>query len=496
MKTTDLFTLTYFLLVLCTPTCSQNTSEIHGTMQESPLRASEPVDTIIADLKTFIPKYLNDEHIPGASIALMYGGEIAWTVGFGVANTLTREKVTSNTLFEVASISKVVTAYMALRLVDEGKLSVDKPLHSYLSKEWLPPSAYRDSIALKHVLSHSSGLSKTSKDIMFRPGTAYYYSAQGFNYVKEVLEEVTGEPFEKLAQRLVFEPLGMNRSSFIRQENLIPSVANGHIRAIVPAVLFSASFTAIFAIVVLMGTIITRLLTKSWKLKRSHIIGFLVTSFILLAFALFVLLGSNGMMEFALFMVTSGLVMLIMFLLLFYAGRKFIVKKVPTKKGIQRLLSAAWSTLIILAILFITTKINNLPVPRWPEYQASPAGTLRTSAPELALFMKEISQPKFLKAETAEYLRTPQIKLSRNLSWGMGPGILYPEQGYALWQWGQHIDFQSIMIAYPDREFGVVICTNNDLLSPDVPVEIAHRALGGVIEPLRRAIHLQYDYTK
>jgi len=110
--------------------------------------------------------------------------------------------------------------------------------------------------------------------------------------------------------------------------------------------------------------------------------------------------------------------------------------------------------------------------------------------------MKEISQPKFLKAETAEYLRTPQIKLSRNLSWGMGPGILYPEQGYALWQWGQHIDFQSIMIAYPDREFGVVICTNNDLLSPDVPVEIAHRALGGVIEPLRRAIHLQYDYTK
>ena len=70
------------------------------------------------------------------------------------------------------------------------------------------------------------------------------------------------------------------------------------------------------------------------------------------------------------------------------------------------------------------------------------------------------------------------------------------QQGDALWQWGQHIDFQSIMMIYPDHNFGVVVCTNNDLLNPDVAVEIAHRALGGKIESIRWAIHLELNYRE
>jgi len=86
------------------------------------------------------------------------------------------------------------------------------------------------------------------------------------------------------------------------------------------------------------------------------------------------------------------------------------------------------------------------------------------------------------------------VKLSDELSWGLGPGILHTNQGDALWQWGQHIDFQSIMIIYPEDGFGVVVLTNNDLLNPDIALEIAHRALGGQIEPIRRAIHLEFNY--
>ena len=93
-------------------------------------------------------------------------------------------------------------------------------------------------------------------------------------------------------------------------------------------------------------------------------------------------------------------------------------------------------------------------------------------------------------------MRTPQIKLDENLSWGMGPGIFYSEKGYALWQWGQHIDFQSIMIIYPESKSGVVVCTNNDLLNPDVALEIAQRALGEDLDIIRSAIHLNYDYSK
>jgi hypothetical protein len=87
------------------------------------------------------------------------------------------------------------------------------------------------------------------------------------------------------------------------------------------------------------------------------------------------------------------------------------------------------------------------------------------------------------------------VELAPDLSWGLGPGIQHSEQGDALWQWGQHLHFQSVMIMYPESGFGVVVCTNNDLLNPKVAVEIAHRALGGKIEPvMRQATGLAYNY--
>ena len=74
------------------------------------------------------------------------------------------------------------------------------------------------------------------------------------------------------------------------------------------------------------------------------------------------------------------------------------------------------------------------------------------------------------------------------------PTLFHSAEGDAIWQWGQHLDFQSVMIVYPEHGFGAVVCTNNDLINADVAIEIAHRMLGGDIEPIRRAIHLQYNY--
>ena len=490
-------TVALFAVALFEVAFSQDITESNTPFkQESPLRFSEPIDNIITDLEIFIPNYMKDENIPGVQIALIQDGIIAWTEGFGVKNTITRKPVTSNTLFEVASLSKVVTAYMALRLIDDGEISLTKPLNSYLSEEWLPPSAYRDSIKFNHVLSHSSGLPKMSKDIMFKPGTAYYYSANGFNLVKEVMEEVTDESFEELAQRLVFKPIGMKSSSFVKQDKFIQQAANGHLRALVPVILFGILFVPLFVLVLLIGKIIVRLVTKSWKLKRQYIIIIISISFFLLAATIFILLGSSSLIEFAWILAISGLVLLSLFLLFFHIGRTFILKRFSEKKGVKIILSFVWSLIITVIILFFSTKIHNIPVPKWPDYKASPAGTLRTSAQDLVQFLIEIAGPRHLKTNTAELLRTSQIKLSDNLAWAMGPGILYSEQGYALWQWGQHIDFQSIMIIYPEHEFGVAVCTNSDLLNPDVAVEIAHRAIGGSIEPLRMAIHLQYDYNE
>jgi CubicO group peptidase (beta-lactamase class C family) len=465
---------------------SQNSAEV--TRHDS-------IGAIMTDLKKFIPEYLQIQNIPGVSIALVNDNNIVWADGFGFVNSITKKRVNTNTLFEVASISKVVTAYIALRLVDEGKLSFDKPLLSYLSKEWMPYSVYQDSIKLKHALSHSSGLRKTTRDIMFKPGSAYYYSANGFNLVKDVMEEVTGEKLEELAQRLVFQPLGMKNSSFARNEKLFPITANGHIHATVPIVLFGVLFLVQYLIITLIGALIIRLSTKSWKLKRIHRILFIILSVIVITAILFLILGQNSMGEFACIILFAGLLAMALFLTLFYTGR-LIIFKTGLKKVYQRIINILWGLMLGGIIILISLRVINLPVPKWPDYNPGPAGTLRTSPSELALFMIEIANPRHLKTETAELLRTPQIKLDENLSWGMGPGIFYSDKGYALWQWGQHIDFQSIMIIFPGSKSGVVVCTNNDLLNPDVALEIAQRALRENLNTIRKAIHLNYDYSR
>jgi CubicO group peptidase (beta-lactamase class C family) len=456
---------------------------------------NDSVGAIVTDLKKFIPEYIQKQNIPGVSIALVNDNNIVWADGFGFVKSITKKRVNTNTLFEVASISKVVTAYIALRLVDEGKLSLDRPLISYLSKEWMPYSVYQDSIKLNHALSHSSGLRKTTREILFKPGSDYYYSANGFNLVKDVMEEVTGEKLEDLAQRLVFQPLEMKNSSFARNDKLLPVTTNGHLHATVPIVLFGILFLVQYLFINLIGAFIIRLSTKSWKLKPVHRIIFIILSVMITTGILFLILGQDSLNEFAYIISFTGLLTLALFLILFNTGR-MIILKTGLKKVYQRIITIFWGLLLSGIIILISTRVINLPVPKWPDYKPGSAGTLRTSPSELALFMIEIGNPRHLKTETAELLRTPQIKLDEDLSWGMGPGIFYSPKGYALWQWGQHIDFQSIMIIYPESKSGVVVCTNNDLLKPDVALEIAQRALGEDFNTIRSAIHLSYDYSK
>jgi CubicO group peptidase (beta-lactamase class C family) len=468
---------------------------LQSTSLVYPIHCSEPdIDSVIADLQTFIPEYIRSHNVPGVGISLVKNGRIVYNDGFGVSNSIKKSPVTANTLFEVASISKVITAYIALRLVDEGKIPIDKPLHCFLKEEWLPPSQFRDSIKLTHVLSHSSGLSKTSREIMFKPGTAYYYSANGFNLTKEVMEQATGETLEELATRLVFEPLGMKNSSFARRDDLVNTTSNGHIRAIVPVALSIIICSANFLIILIIGLLIIRFRTKSWRIRQSQVSIFIVLALLIFIFIMFFFLGKSSLIEFALLFSITGVISLVLFLLSFFAGKRFM-QKVIQKRWVHKVVLTIWAIFIITITGFISSKVRNVPVPVFPDYNVSAAGSVRTSPAELTKFMLELANPQYLSTEMSQYLRMPQIKLSDDLSWGMGPGILYTDKGYALWQWGQHIDFQSIMVVFPDNGSGVVVCTNNDLLNPDVALEIAERALGKEIEPLRAAIHLEYDYS-
>jgi CubicO group peptidase (beta-lactamase class C family) len=468
------------------------------SQQEPPLRLSEPVEAIAADLESYIPEYMREQDIPGVAIALIRDGEVVWTEDFGVANTLTRQPITPETLFEVASNSKVVTAYIALWLVDQGVLSLDEPLNDYLPEPWLPPSEYREAITLRHVLSHSSGLGHgtTSRENLFAPGRGYSYSAVGFQYLQVVIEQATGQSLEQVAQEMAYAPLGMSSSSFVNRTEFTPRTANGHVHAVLPAILFAVLYLASLIIAGLIGLVILRIRTGQWRPTRRLAISTLVVAFVLSLLPAFILFGMSSLLEFAWLIALCGLILITAFTLIFLAGRIIIVRLASKRPGQRMVLTIIWSVLILAGLVLLTSNLTSLPVPKWPQTEPQAAGSMRATAGDMATFLIELSDPQHLSTEMATQMQTSQVSLSSDLSWGLGPGIQHSQQGDALWQWGQQIDFQSIMIIYPENGFGVVVCTNSDLLNPDVAVEIAHRALGGKIEPIRRATHLEFNYRE
>ena len=77
--------------------------------EEVPLRFSEPYEIVVADLENYIPRRLREADVPGLAIALIHNKRVVWSAGFGLANKITGRAVTPETVFEAASISKVVT---------------------------------------------------------------------------------------------------------------------------------------------------------------------------------------------------------------------------------------------------------------------------------------------------------------------------------------------------------------------------------------------------
>jgi CubicO group peptidase (beta-lactamase class C family) len=488
-----------WVVVLGAITCRQvAASAVLAATPEPALRLAEPVEEVVADLERFIPEYLHKNNVPGASVALIRDGEVVWIEGFGVANMLTREPVTDGTLFEVASNSKVVTAYIALRLVDEGVLSLDEPLNSYLAEPWLPPSEYRDAITLRHVLSHTAGLGHNTlgRESLYAPGKGYSYSGKGFLYLQAVIEEVTGQSLGELAQEMVFEPLGMHHSSFTNPTELTASTASGHLHALVPVLLAAIPFAASLILISFVGLIILRIRTGQWRPTRRMVIGVLVVAYVLALVPGAILFVTDGVPEFLLLVAGCGLALVGVLVVTFLASRALFRWLLPGRRGWQMGLTILLSLLVLVALGLLASTITNLPVPRWPPAQASAGGTMRATAGDLATFLIELADPQHLSAETAAELQRSQVRLSSEMSWGLGPGIHHSRQGDALWQWGQHLDFQSVMIIYPDLGYGAVVMTNNDLLNGGVAAEIAHRALGGEIEPIRRGIGLGYNYRE
>jgi CubicO group peptidase (beta-lactamase class C family) len=449
---------------------------------EPPLRTSEPIGDIVADLKEFIPTHMDQEGIPGVAIALIRDGEVVWADGFGVANTVTGEPVTADTVFEVASNSKVVTAYTALRLVEQGLLSLDEPVVTYLSEPWLPPSEYREQITLRHLASHSSGLSDNQlpldKSILFRPGSGFLYSGVGALYMQEVIEQVSGQPLDEVANALVLEPLGMTSSGFRNNVEMMPRTANGHIDYRLPVLVFAVPCAVLSMAIGLIGLLILRLRSGMWRPTRKMAMGTLLLAGSLTLLGSWLLLGRD-LPNLVLLIAAVGVVFALALAVMDLIGRLLLTRLPDALQGgrLQALLRLIWVGLSLFALLWLAGMITG-PLPAALSPQPSAIGSLRTSATDLATFLIEVAEPQHLNAELAAQLRTPQVSAGRNMSWGLGPGIHHSEQGDALWQNGQTPGFRSLMVIYPEQKIGVVVLTNSDQGFP-LACDVAQRALGG-----------------
>ena len=178
---------------------------------------------------------------PGLAVALVHHGRLVWAAGYGVANRTTGQPVTATTRFQAASLSKPVTAWGVLRLVESGRIGLDEPIVGHLLR-WRPPASPfdADGLTVRRLLSHTAGLSvhgyvgqradrplpsivaslsgKTGDgfpvELLEAPGQRWLYSGGGYSLAQLLVEELTGRPFADYMQAEVLEPLGMTASSF------------------------------------------------------------------------------------------------------------------------------------------------------------------------------------------------------------------------------------------------------------------------------------------
>mgnify|MGYP001818268490 CR=1 FL=1 len=459
---------------------------------DAPLRVDESLQAVVADLEAFVPAYMDRQGVPGVAIALIRDGRLVWTQAFGVTNLLTRKPVTSDSTFKVASNSKVVTAYIALRLVDQGLLALDEPLDGYLSEPFLPQEAYRPLVTLRHTLSHTSGMGPTglSTEVRFPPGAGYSYSPSGFVYTQQALEEVTGKSLEELGQELVFQPLGMERSSFVKAPAVLEQPARGHLPALLAALAFELPFLVVLGVLALLALVVGRVRSGRWRFSRR-------AALVIYALAALPACG----LVFALYMGLSATYALLIGVLwgaplgALRLGDALLNRRLPERPGLRKGLRAAWVGIVVLALAGATLALGDLPGVLPEATQPGAASTVRATAADMARFLIEIADSQHLSPETAAWMRAPQVSLRSDLSWGLGPGIQHSPEGDALWHWGQELDFQSLMIVYPDLGYGAVVLTNGDFLNPGVAIDIAHRALGGRMDAIRRAaLSQEFNY--
>lgn len=203
-----------------------------------------------AEIDARVAEWLKENDVPSVAVAYIQDRKVAWTAVYGEQSP--GVAATENTLYNVASLTKPITAETILRLASAGKLSLDESM----SPVWVDPDIkddpYSKLLTPRLCLSHQTGFANWRRmtggvlKIRWKPGTQTGYSGEGYNYVGTFAERKLATPFDALAQKLVLDPIGMKETSYTAKDwyagrLAVPHGPNGQKRIDVVATKWNAA---------------------------------------------------------------------------------------------------------------------------------------------------------------------------------------------------------------------------------------------------------------
>lgn len=238
-----LLLLPLVLLFSCTPKPNPNDADPLETRIARVENGLQPLLQIKGDS---VPHYNIEErmkvfNVPGLSIAVLRNGELEWAKAYGIADSASGRKVTTETLFQAASISKPVAATRAHQLMEVGRLDLDANVNDYLTSWQVPDNEFttKEKVTTRRILNHSAGLTvwgfpgynrdsviptaaqvlngqgNTDSVVVYKePGESWQYSGGGYTVMQLMMTDMEGEPFPNIMQKNVLDPLGMSLSTY------------------------------------------------------------------------------------------------------------------------------------------------------------------------------------------------------------------------------------------------------------------------------------------
>jgi CubicO group peptidase (beta-lactamase class C family) len=206
----------------------------------------------LSDIQAALDATARQHKVPGASLGI-FEGDVVVEFATGVTNVKTGVPVTTDTLFQIGSNTKVYTATLVMQLVDEGSVELDEPVRTYVPEFTLANADVADAITVRHILTHTNGIpgdhfedTGRGDDAIERyvatlaklepihdPGEIFSYSNAAFMLAGYLIEKVTGKLYHQVIKDKLFTPLGLSATTVMPEEMLHRRVASGHM--VIPA---------------------------------------------------------------------------------------------------------------------------------------------------------------------------------------------------------------------------------------------------------------------